>query len=79
GLLLPSADDRERNQSLILFPSAMIARFEIHKTLTADIEGGAIGGGINLVLKEAPNEKLLETQVATDYDGIYFKRNFEKF
>jgi hypothetical protein len=55
GLKIPSPDNKNRYIPLDIFPADIISRLEIYKSLTPSMEGDAIAGGINLVLKEAPD------------------------
>ncbi|MBS1669649.1 MAG: outer membrane beta-barrel protein [Bacteroidetes bacterium] len=79
GLQIPSPDDRSRYISLSLFPAAMVSRLEVYKTLTADMGGGAIGGAMNIVMKDAPNETMVDVQISAGYNNLYFNRGHNYF
>ncbi|HEV8506778.1 MAG TPA: DUF2012 domain-containing protein, partial [Chitinophagaceae bacterium] len=55
GLKIPSPDNKNRYVPLDIFPAAMLERLEVYKSLTADMEGDAIGGAVNMVMKSAPD------------------------
>lgn len=74
GVKIPSPDNKNRFVPLDLFPSDILDRVEVHKSLTADMEGDGIGGAVNLQIKSAPDEPLLAAHVATGYDALYFSR-----
>jgi hypothetical protein len=79
GVNVPSPDDRTRYISLGLFPADMVQRVEVYKTLTPDMEGGAIGGVIKIVMRDAPDKPVLKFQLATGYNSLYFHRSFTSF
>lgn len=79
GIKIPSPDNRNRFIPLDLFPAELLERLEVSKTLTPSMEGDAIGGTINLVMKDAPVKTLLQADLAVGYNGIFAGRNFEQF
>ena len=54
GVKIPSPDNKNRFVPLDIFPSEMLDRLEVTKSLTADQEGDGIGGAVNLIMKDAP-------------------------
>ena len=56
GIKIPSPDDRYRFVPMDIFPSEMLERLEVIKALTPNMEGDAIGGTMNLVMKSAPEK-----------------------
>ena len=76
GIKIPSPDNKNRFVPLDLFPSEILSRIEVHKSLTADLEGDGIGGAVNLVMKDAPARRLLTANLSTGYNATYFKRDF---
>lgn len=76
GIKIPSPDNKNRFVPLDLFPSEILSRIEVHKSLTADLEGDGIGGAVNLVMKDAPARRLLTANISTGYNATYFKRPF---
>ena len=56
GVKIPSPDNKNRYVPLDIFPSDLMDRLEVTKALTADMEGDAVGGAINLVMKDAPDK-----------------------
>lgn len=53
GALIATAERGNRRVNLEMIPSSAVQRLEIFKSRTADIEGNAIGGTINLVTRSA--------------------------
>lgn len=51
GNRLPSAEGDTRNVQLDLIPADMVRTIEVNKAVTADMDGDAIGGSINLVTR----------------------------
>src|ERR1700674_219622 len=56
GVNLPSPEGNVRNIKLDIIPSGLVDRIEVNKTLSANQDGDAIGGSVNLVTK-TPGEK----------------------
>ena len=56
GVNLPSPEGNVRNIKLDIVPSGIWDRIEVNKTLSANQDGDAIGGSVNLVTK-APGER----------------------
>lgn len=79
GVKIPSPDNKNRFVPLDIFPSEMLDRLEVTKSLTADMEGDGIGGAVNLVMKDAPERFEVNANVATGYSALYFDRDFESF
>ena len=79
GIKIPSPDNKNRFVPLDIFPSEMLDRLEVTKSLTADMEGDGIGGAVNLVMKDAPLERQFTFNVSTGYNAMYFGRDFQSF
>ncbi|HPB01285.1 MAG TPA: carboxypeptidase-like regulatory domain-containing protein, partial [Candidatus Marinimicrobia bacterium] len=54
GVQLPSTDLEDRSTNLGFFSSNMLSGIEVVKVLTPDMDANAIGGVVNLRLREAP-------------------------
>jgi hypothetical protein len=79
GIKIPSPDDVYRFVPLSLFPSEMVERLEVIKALTPAMEGDAIGGTMNLVMKNAPEHFLLTANASAGYSTIFSERPFTAF
>ena len=79
GVKIPSPDNKNRFVPLDIFPSEMLDRLEVTKSLTADMEGDGIGGAVNLVMKDAPGKLEVSANLASGYSAIFFDRDFESF
>jgi outer membrane receptor protein involved in Fe transport len=79
GVKIPSPGDRSRYVPLSLFPADMVQRVEVYKNLTPDMEGDAIGGVVNMVLRDAPAEPLLKIRLMTGYNQTFFDQSFLTF
>lgn len=75
GIKIPSPDNKNRYVPLDLFPSEILERLEVIKSLTPDMEGDAIGGTINLVMKDAPSRELLQINSSEGFSTIFTKNN----
>ena len=79
GIKIPSPDNKNRFIPLDLFPSELLERLEVGKSLTPNMEGDAIGGTINLVMKDAPNRLLLQANIAGGFNTSFPDQQFSKF
>jgi len=79
GIKIPSPDNKSRFIPLDLFPSELLERLEVSKSLTPSMEGDAIGGTINLVMKDAPETKLFQANVSGGYNSIFRHQPFMHF
>lgn len=65
GVKIPSPDDKNRYIPLNIFPSDLMDRIVVSKSLTADMEGDATGGVVDMVMKDAPAGFQLQANAAT--------------
>ncbi|MBS1510829.1 MAG: TonB-dependent receptor [Bacteroidetes bacterium] len=79
GIKIPSPDNKNRFIPLDLFPSELLERLEVSKSLTPSMEGDAIGGTINLVMKDAPLNKLFQANFSAGYNSILGGQTFQHF
>jgi outer membrane receptor protein involved in Fe transport len=79
GIKIPSPDNKSRYIPLDLFPSELLERLEVSKSLTASMEGDAIGGSINLVMKDAPNKWLFQANAALGYNTSFLNERYNQF
>lgn len=76
GVKIPSPDNKYRYVPLDIFPSDLLDRLEVHKALTPAMEGDAIGGAVNMVMKDAPDRFTLSANVSTGYNELFMDRKF---
>ncbi|HET7115503.1 MAG TPA: TonB-dependent receptor [Hanamia sp.] len=79
GVKIPSPDRDNRYVPLDIFPSELLERLEVYKTLTPSMEGDAVGGVVNMVMKDAPDSFGVDANISTGYNDIFFNRNFMSF
>lgn len=79
GVKIPSPDNRYRYVPLDIFPSELLDRLEVYKALTPNLEGDAIGGAINLVMRDAPDRFSLTANLSTGYNELFLNRDFVGF
>jgi TonB-dependent receptor len=53
GVNVPSPESNVRNIKMDIIPADLVDRIEVNKTLSANQDGDAIGGSVNLVTREA--------------------------
>ena len=75
GIKIPSPDNKNRYVPLDLFPAELLERLEVIKSLTPDMEGDAIGGTINLVMKDAPGKEFINVNASEGFSTIFTKNN----
>ncbi|MFP5041458.1 TonB-dependent receptor domain-containing protein [Parasediminibacterium sp. JCM 36343] len=79
GIPIPSPDDRFRYVPMNLFPSDILQRLEVVKALTPNMEGNAIGGVMNLVMKDAPNKEEFRVFAAGGGNTLFNDRPYASF
>lgn len=76
GVKIPSPDNKYRYVPLDIFPSDLLERLEVYKALTPSMEGDAVGGAINMVMKDAPDRFTFSANVSTGYNELFLQREF---
>ncbi|MGL5272300.1 MAG: TonB-dependent receptor [Phocaeicola sp.] len=70
GNRIPSAEGDSRNVQLDLIPADMIQTIEVSKVVTADMDGDAIGGAVNLITKNSPYKRSFSATAGSGYNLI---------
>lgn len=70
GNRTPSAEGGTRAAQLDLIPADMVQTIEVRKVVTADMDGDAIGGAVNLVTKSAPSREMFNATAGLGYNPI---------
>jgi len=79
GIKITSPDDKSRYVPLNIVPSDLLGSIEVSKTLTPEMEADAIGGSVNMVMKDAPNQQVFKVLASLGYSEIFFNRKFSSF
>lgn len=79
GVKVPSPDFKNRYVPMDIFPADIVERLEVSKSLSPSMEGDAIGGATNLVLKTAPQTFLANANVSTGYNQFLFNQGFTQY
>jgi len=79
GVKIASPDEKSRFISLDLIPSDLLQKIEVSKTLLPEMEADAIGGTVNLVMKDAPDTQLVKVVTSIGYSSIFFDRKYVSF
>lgn len=79
GIKIPSPDNKNRYVPLDIFPADLLDRLEVIKSLTPDREGDAIGGAINMVMKDAPDQLTIRANAAVGYADKFAHQDFTTF
>ena len=73
GVKIPSPDDKNRYIPLNIFPSDLMDRLVVSKSLTADMEGDAAGGVVDMVMKDAPSHFQIQAYAAVGASDYFWK------
>ena len=79
GVKIPSPDDKTRSIPLDIFPADLLQRLEVVKSLTPSMEGDAIGGVTNMVLKQAPEHLTYTLNGSLGYSNFFNNHTFTTF
>jgi TonB-dependent receptor len=70
GVKIPPTDPNSRDVDLSVMSQGALAGIELYKTLTPDQDADAIAGGINMVTRKAPSERLLRADLKGSYNNL---------
>lgn len=79
GVKISSPNNKQRFVPLNLFPSELLDRLEVSKSQTADMEGDATGGAVNMIMKDAPNNFSVRANAALSYNDAFAKNDFHTY
>ena len=79
GIKIPSPEATNRYVPLDIFPSDLLDRLVVSKTLTPDMEGDAIGGVIDMKMRDAPDRLTVNANIGTGYSQIFRDRDYLGF
>ena len=79
GIKIPSPDNENRFVPLDIFPAVFLERLEVSKSLSADMEADAIGGTVNMVMRDAPLEQFIDADLQVGYNQSNLNRQFATY
>ncbi|HVU94227.1 MAG TPA: TonB-dependent receptor [Puia sp.] len=79
GIKIAGPDDKSRYVPLNIVPSDLLGSIEVHKSLLPEMEGDAIGGSVNMVMKDAPDRPVFKVLGSVGYSKIFLDRKFQNF
>lgn len=79
GIKIPSPDNKYRYVPMDMFPAELLERLEVIKALTPNMEGDAIGGAMNLVMKNAPDRLTINASAGSGFSQLLSDRGYENF
>lgn len=79
GIKIPSPDNNYRYVPMDMFPSNLLDRLEVIKALTPAMEGDAIGGAMNLVMKDAPDVLTITANAGSGFSELLTERKYSNF
>lgn len=79
GVKISSPNNKQRYVPLNIFPSELLDRLEVSKTRSANMDGDATSGAVNMVMKDAPSRFTLRANASTGYNSLFLDRDFTSF
>lgn len=79
GIKIPSPDDKYRYVPMDIFPSELLESLEVNKSLPPSMEGDAIGGTMNMIMKNAPDKLHVQVNVSGGYNTLFSGRSYSRF
>ncbi len=79
GIKIASPDNKNRFVQLDIIPSDILSSIEISKSLLPNMEGDAIGGTVNMVVKDAPEISSFKATASIGYSQIFFDEKYVTF
>lgn len=79
GIKIPSPDAKNRYVPLDIFPSDLLDRLVVSKSLLPNMEGDAIGGVIDMRMKDAPARFSVSLNTGIGYNMMNQQRPFRTF
>ena len=79
GIKIASPDSKNRFVQLDIIPSDILTSIEISKSLLPNMEGDAIGGTVNMVVKDAPQVTSFKATGSIGYSQIFFDEKYISF
>ena len=79
GIKIPSPDNKNRYVPMDIFPADLLERLEVVKALTPNMEGDAIGGAMNMIMRSAPDYLVVSATASGGYSQIFSSQPFSGF
>jgi outer membrane receptor protein involved in Fe transport len=79
GVNLPPPEGGVRIVKLDVIPSDLVGSIEVNKTLSANQDGDAIGGSVNLITKTAQDQPYIGLSAMGGYTNIVSGRGLDQF
>ena len=79
GIKIPSPDNKNRYVPMDIFPADLLERLEVVKALTPNMEGDAIGGAMNMIMRSAPDYLTVSATASGGYSQLFSSQPFSGF
>ncbi len=79
GIKIPSPDNKNRYVPMDIFPADLLERLEVVKALTPNMEGDAVGGAMNMIMRSAPDYLVVNATASGGYSQIFSSRPFSGY
>lgn len=70
GVRMASNSSTDKSVDLSMISPELLAGIEVYKSPTADMDGEAVGGTVNLIIKKAPNKQRANIKLSGGYNSI---------
>ncbi len=70
GERIPAPEGDTRSVAIDVIPTDLLQAIQVSKALTPDMDGDAIGGAVNLVLREAPEKPRVQLSLGGGYNDF---------
>ncbi|MBB3695914.1 outer membrane beta-barrel protein [Flammeovirga yaeyamensis] len=79
GVKIPSPDNKNRYVPLDMFPSELLDRIEVTKALTPSMEGDAVGGVMDLIMKNAKDNFSFKINASGGMSSLFMEGSGQDF
>lgn len=79
GIKIPSPDNENRYVPLDIFPSELLDRLIVSKSLTPSMEGDAIGGVVDMKMRSAHSRRIFSANISGGYTELFLNRDYDAF
>jgi hypothetical protein len=79
GIKIPSPDNENRYVPLDIFPAELLDQLVVAKALTPSMEGDAVGGVVDMRMKDAPVRETFFVSMATGFNSLFLNRPYDYF
>lgn len=79
GIKIPSPDNENRYVPLDIFPAELLDQLVVYKSLTPSMEGDAVGGVVDMRMKDAPATRVFGLNFSSGFNTLFLNRPYDYF